>query len=271
MKFLCDILILEMTNIQSALKNKKALIPYITAGDPNLKTTEKLIFKLEEAGADVIELGIPFSDPLADGPIIQASHLRSLKRKTSLKDVFALVARVRRKTQIPLLFMLSVNLIYQFGVAEFILQAKKVGLNGILVPDLPLEEEQRKEFSAVDKSGLDVIYLIAPNTPEDRIEKICDRALGFIYLVSLTGVTGVRKALSDTVKVSVEKIKKYTGLPVCVGFGISNPDQARAAAKVADGVIVGSAIVKLLTSNGKQGVAKVLSFVKDLRKAIDAA
>lgn len=278
-----------MAKLESLFANRKILIPYITAGDPNLKITEKLIYKLEEAGADIIELGIPFSDPLADGPVIQASHFRSLKKKTTLKDVFALVKRVREETDIPLLFMLSVNLVLSFGVKEFVAQAVRVGLNGVVIPDLPPEEELAKDFKALEESDLDVIYLVAPNTPENRIKAIAERAQGFIYLVSLTGVTGVRRSLSDTVKASIASLKKHTSLPVCVGFGISSPEQAKQVAKLSNGVIVGSAIVKLLApdkerrgtipgilerlfaAESKKKIAEVSAFVKSLRDALDAA
>ena len=278
-----------MAKLEGLFANKKILIPYITAGDPNLKVTEKLIYKLEDAGADIIELGIPFSDPLADGPIIQASHFRSLKKKTALKDVFALVKRVRVETDVPLLFMLSVNLILGFGVKEFVAQAERVGLNGVVIPDLPPEEELSKDFKALDESDLDIIYLVAPNTPENRIKSIAARAKGFIYLVSITGVTGIRKSLSETVKDSIALIKKHTNLPICVGFGISNPKQAKQVAKISNGVIVGSAIVKLLepsapncndkpslmerlfAAESKKKIAKVKAFVKSLRDALDAA
>ncbi|MBU0687819.1 MAG: tryptophan synthase subunit alpha [Candidatus Margulisbacteria bacterium] len=252
---------------------RKALIPYITAGDPDLATTEKLIYELEKAGADVIELGIPFSDPLADGPVIQESHFRALKKKTSLADVFRLVAKVRRKSKIPIIFMLSVNLVYKYGVNKFIERAGEDGVHGVVIPDLPPEEEASEKFKILKESDLDTILLVAPNTPEERVEKICEQSSGFIYLVSLTGVTGVRKALSDTISASVKKIKKHTGLPVYVGFGISTPAQAKQAATVSDGVIVGSAIVKILAEEKSKSaaVSKVAKFVKSLRKAIDAA
>ncbi|MFA4858256.1 MAG: tryptophan synthase subunit alpha [Candidatus Margulisiibacteriota bacterium] len=248
-------------------KNKKLLIPYITAGDPSLAATEKLVYAFEKAGADIIELGIPFSDPLADGPIIQASHQRALKNKVTLKAVIKLVAKLRKKSRVPLVFMLSVNLIYRYGVAKFVADAQRVGLNGLVIPDLPPEERTRPEFVALQNSKLNLIALVAPNTPEKRIQKIAAQASGFIYLIAVAGVTGVRAKFSQFVAPQVKIIRKYTKLPVCIGFGISNPAQAKAAAQLADGVIVGSAIVKLLETN--KSFSKVAGLVRSLRQAID--
>jgi tryptophan synthase alpha chain len=252
----------------------KLLIPYITVGDPSLADTEKLIYQFEKAGADLVELGIPFSDSLADGPTILASHQRALENGISLKKALALVKKVRHKTNLPLAFMLSVNLIYKFGVENFIAAATRAGLNGVIVPDLPPEEERSDDFKQFEESDLDVIYLVAPNTPEERIKYICDQGLGFIYLVSVAGVTGERENLSGSLKSLVRIIKKYTALPVCIGFGISSPKQARAAAKMADGVIVGSAVVRLLEEQGSRGgrgqkLARATRLVESLRKAID--
>jgi tryptophan synthase alpha chain len=248
-------------------KKGKLLIPYITAGDPTLAATEKLVYAFEKAGADIIELGIPFSDPLADGPVIQASHQRALKHKVSLKNIIKLAAKIRKKSRIPLVFMSSVNLIYRYGVAKFAADAKKAGVSGLVIPDLSLEERLRPEFAALETSGLDQIALVAPNTPENRVKEIAAHASGFIYLISVAGVTGVRSALSQYIEPQVKIIRKYTKLPICVGFGISNPAQARAAANLADGVIVGSAIVKLLAA--KKNFSQIAGFVRSLRRAID--
>lgn len=245
-----------MSRISEAFKNRKALITYITAGDPNLGTTEKLVYALEKAGADIIELGVPFSDPLADGMVIQASHLRALK--TSLADVLKLVKKIRKKTQIPIVLMLSDNLVVKYGEERFFADAEKVGVDGVIVPDLPVGE------SAATCHGMSVrkIFMIAPTTTDERIKMIAEASSGFIYLVSLAGITGKRKKLSAGLSGLVEKIRKYTDKPIAIGFGISNPKQAAEAAKIADGVIVGSAIVG-------QPLSKVEKIVKSLRHAID--
>ncbi|OGC03353.1 tryptophan synthase subunit alpha [candidate division WOR-1 bacterium RIFOXYA12_FULL_43_27] len=243
-----------MSKLSEAFKNKKALITYITAGDPNLGTTEKLVYALEKAGADIVELGIPFSDSLADGPVIQASHLRALK--TSLNDVFKLVKKLRKRTRIPIVLMLADNLVVKYGSEKFYLDAEKVGVDGVIIPDLPPDQGVGAGI------GVDKILLIAPTTTEERIKMIAEQSSGFIYLVSLAGITGKRKNLSAGLPELVQKIRKYTDKPIAIGFGISNPKQAAAAAKIADGVIVGSAIVG-------QPLPKVEKFVKSLRHAID--
>jgi len=251
-----------MSKITDAFQGRKVLITFITAGDPSLAVTEKLIYQLEKAGADVIELGIPFSDPLADGPVIQASHLRALKNDVSLADVFKLVSKVRKKTQIPICFMLSYNLVLKYGVEKFYQQAEKVGVDGVIIPDLPPEEAQGL------RSEVDTIFLVAPTSTDQRIKLIAEKSSGFIYLISVTGITGKRKELAEDLPSLVSRVKQYSNLPVAIGFGISKPAQARSAAKIADGVIVGSAIVDLI---GKKKIKQVSKFVQLLRKAIDAA
>jgi len=249
-----------MSNLSKTLLNKKALITYITAGDPSLAATEKLVYQLEAAGADVVELGIPFSDPLADGPVIQASHKRALK--TKLADVFKLVKTVRKKTQIPICFMLSYNLVYQFGVEKFYLEAEKVGVDGVIIPDLPPEE------ASLDLAlSTSHIFLVAPTSTEKRMKLIAEKSSGFIYLISSTGITGKRANFADNLKDIVQKIKQFTNLPVMVGFGVSEPAQAKEISKITDGVIVGSAIVDLIA---KKKMPAVIKLVKSLRKAIDA-
>jgi tryptophan synthase alpha chain len=252
-----------MERIADAFKKHKTLITFITAGDPSLTTTEKLVYDLEKAGADIIELGIPFSDPLADGPVIQASHQRALKNDVSLADVFKLVAKIRRKSQIPLCFMLSYNLILKYGLDRFYAQCAKVGVDGAIIPDLPPEE------SIVDRrsSNVDNIFLISPTSTDQRLKLIAGKSSGFIYLVSVAGITGKRQTLAGNLESLITRIKKYSQLPVAIGFGISTPVQAAAAASLADGVIVGSAIVDLIA---RKKYAAVGRFVASLRKAIDA-
>lgn len=264
-----------MSRLSEAFKDKKALIAYITAGDPSLKITEKLVYDLEKAGADVVELGIPFSDPLADGAIIQASHIRGLKSKTTLSNVFSMVKNVRKKSQIPLVFMLAYNLVEQYGAERFYADCEKFEVDGVIIPDLPPEEIMSNEErvtsleNRVTRFPLPVsrIFLIALTTKDERIKKIADASSGFVYAVSALGVTGKRASLSDEVSSLVNKIKKYTDKPVAVGFGISDPKQAAEASKSADGVIVGSAIVDLI---GNKKYKEAIKLVSNMRKAIDA-
>jgi tryptophan synthase alpha chain len=245
-----------MSNLSKAFSKRKALITYITAGDPNLATTERLIYELEKAGADIIELGIPFSDPLADGPVIQASHQRALKKNVSLADVFKLVKKVRKKTQIPIAFMLSYNLAAQYGPKKFHEDMEKYGVDESIVPDLPPDEASYKG-----------VYLVAPTSTDERIRLAAEKSSGFIYLISVTGITGKREKIEEDLKGLVSRIRKYSKLPVAVGFGISKPTQAAQVAKIADGVIVGSAIVDLIAKKNLKAVSK---FVSSLRRAIDA-
>ena len=253
-----------MSRISDVFQKRKALIIFITAGDPSLSTTEKLIYQLEKSGADIIELGIPFSDPLADGPVIQASHQRALKKDVSLADVFKLVAKVRKKTQIPICFMLSYNLVFNYGVEKFYEQAGKVGLDGVIVPDLPPEE-----FGvASSEFGVDTVFLLAPTSTDERMKLAAEKSSGFLYLISVTGITGKRASLAGDLQTLTKRVKGYSKLPVAVGFGISKPAQAAEVAKIADGVIVGSAIVDLIA---KKKIPAVSKFVASLRKAIDAS
>lgn len=253
-----------MSNLAEVFKKRKALITYVTAGDPSIFVTEKLVYQLEKAGADIIELGIPFSDPLADGPVIQASHQRALKNDVSLAEVFKLVGKVRKKTQIPICFMLSYNLVVQYGIEKFYLDAEKFGVDGVIVPDLPPEESSH----VPPPTSLDIIFLVAPTSTDERIKIAAEKSSGFIYLVSVTGITGKRKELSQDLSTLVGRVKKYSDLPVAIGFGISKPAQAAEVTKIADGVIVGSAIVDLIA---KKKIGQVSKFVASLRKSIDAA
>jgi tryptophan synthase alpha chain len=249
------------------LKNarKKAFIAFITAGYPSLSVTEKLILEFDRIGVDIIELGVPFSDPLADGPVIQEASQAALKKNVHLADILALVEKVRRFTDTPICLMTYFNPIFCFGEVSFIKKAKECGVDGVIIPDLPADEGASFIKSA-NESGIDVICFIAPTSSEERIKFICGVARGFIYYVSITGVTGVRKSLSDDLKANIKLIKKYTGKPVCVGFGVSGPAQVKEVCKIADGVIVGSAIVKKIKENiGRQDLIKTVgNFVSSL-------
>ncbi len=251
-------------------KNETALIPYIMAGDPDLATTKTLILEMEKAGCDIIEIGAPFSDPLADGPTIQKAAIRSLKNHTSVADVLGLVAEVRKESKIPLILMTYYNLIFKYGEEKFVNDAVAAGLDGVILPDLP-PEEAGTFIPLAKKAGLDTIFLLAPTSTEDRIKVVCKVSQGFVYYVSLTGVTGARTDVQHSVKDSLEKIKAVTDKPVSVGFGISTPDQAaQMAAWGADGVIVGSALVKVIEEHGgsPELVSRAAAFVKALKQGV---
>jgi len=245
---------------------QKAFIAYITAGDPSLDVTEDIVLALESSGVDMIELGIPFSDPLADGPTIQAASYRALKAGASLKKIFKVVERLRKLTEIPIVFMTYYNPVMKYGVQSFFKSCVSCGVDGVIVPDLPCEEAG--ELMALGKRHkIATIFLASPTSTKDRIRKIVKVSTGFIYYVSLTGVTGTRVKLPPEVVSNVRGIKKLTDKPVAVGFGISDAAQARMIAKVADGVIVGSAIVKIIGKKNKL-IPKVSNFAGRLARAI---
>lgn len=226
-----------------AEKGEKAFIPFLTAGDPTLEDTKRLVYRLKEAGADIIELGIPYSDPLADGPTIQSASLRSLAQGVRLPDVFALVRQLRQEGfDLPLVLFTYINPVLQWGIERFFQTAAEAGADGAILPDLPVEEAEEANRAA-KASGVALIPLVAP-TSSSRIEKICKQAQGFVYCVSSLGVTGVRSAFSDELPAFVAEVRRHTSLPVAVGFGVGTPEQAAEIGRMADGVIVGSAIVK---------------------------
>ena len=250
--------------------NKKAFMPYICAGDPTLDLSRKLLLTLEKAGADLIEFGIPFSDPIADGPIIQKASERSLCNGTSVDQVLNLVLNLRNETDIPITLMGYYNPIFQMGVDTFCERAMNVGVDGIIIPDLPPEEAEPL-LEAVSGCDLATIFLVAPTSTYKRIVKIAELSKGFIYCVSVTGVTGVRDVISVEVRSMVAEIRKHTEKPICVGFGVSTPDQAQQLAQIADGVIVGSAIVKIIEENLDDELAMLLNverFAEGLSKGV---
>lgn len=263
-----------MTRIDKKFKElkrlrKKAFITYITAGDPDLAATEKLVPLLEKSGVDIIELGIPFSDPLADGPTIQAASQRALKNKVNLKKVFAMVSRLRKETLIPIAFMTYYNPVLKYGLERFTRDCRANGVDGVIVPDLP-HEEAKGLIRFAKRYGIANINLIAPTSTRQRVKEIVKSSTGFIYYVSLTGVTGARKKLPSEVTSKVKLITSMTKKPVCVGFGVSTPQQARAMAKISDGVIVGSAIVKIIGEK-RDLFKRVSGFSKRLAEAIHNA
>ena len=229
-------------------EGKKAFIPFITAGDPSLEDTIAIVAKLEAAGADIIELGVPFSDPVADGPSIQRSSLRSLSNNVSLRDVIDTVAKIRTQTQIPIAFLTYYNIIFKYGVEKFVKDAVEAGVDGAVVANLP-PEEASDLIAAAREHDFASIFLVAPTSTPERVKIVSEACTGFVYCVSLTGVTGARSAISDMLAPTLERIKEHTDKPVAVGFGVSTPDQAREVAKMADGVIVGSAIVNVIEAN----------------------
>lgn len=252
--------------ISRAFEKGKAFIPFITAGDPDLDTTEKMVYEMEKSGADIIELGIPFSDPTAEGPVIMEANNRALSNKVTTDDVFALVEKIRKNSEIPLVFMTYANVVFSYGTEKFAEKMAGCRMNGLILPDVPYEEKH--EFSDVMKEhGIDLISMIAP-TSEDRIQMIAREADGFIYLVSSLGVTGTRSEITTDIGAIVKKIRDVTDTPVAVGFGISDEDEAKKMASLSDGAIVGSAIVKLVAKYGKESIAPVGEFVRKMKKAV---
>lgn len=249
---------------------KKAFIPFITCGDPTLDVTEKAVLAMVDAGADLIELGIPFSDPTAEGPVIQEANLRALKNKVTTDDVFSLVERLRAKTDVPMVFMTYANVIFSYGIERFAHRAAEVGMDGLILPDVPHEE--KPEFSEpFAAEGLDLVSLIAP-TSHDRIREIASDAAGFVYVVSSLGVTGVRSKITTDIPAMVKLIREANpDIPCAVGFGISTPEQAADMASKSDGAIVGSAIIKILAKYGEDAVPYVHEYVKSMADAVHAA
>jgi len=255
-------------------RKKKALITYITAGDPDLEATIRIALELEQCGADIIELGIPFSDPLADGATIQAASARALNRGTTLKGILSAVEKIRRRSEVPLVLMGYLNPILALGAERFFARAGTVGVDGVIIPDLPAGEMTRISEES-RRRDIAPIFLVAPNTPEERTRMIGRESRGYIYCVSVKGVTGARTKLPRTIGSMVLRVKKFSALPVAVGFGISRPDQARWVCSPrgggADGVVVGSALIKVIEKcQGKSSLLPSLSqFVRTLRKSLD--
>ena len=246
-----------MTKIAEAFQNKKAFIGFLTAGDPSLECTEKFIIKMEEAGAALIEIGIPFSDPIAEGPVIQSANIRALSNPNgcTTDQVFEMVERVSKKVSVPLVFLTYLNPVFKYGYDRFFARCASAGISGIIVPDMPV------------KHGVDVISLIAP-TSKERIAKIAKSATGYIYIVSSMGVTGMRSEITTDLESIVRVVKENTSVPAAIGFGINTPEQAKKYAGIADGVIVGSAIVKIIEKYGENAAEPVYNYVKEMADAV---
>ena len=255
----------------AALKRdgKKGFIVYIGAGDPNLAATRELALAFDKVGVDVLELGVPFSDPLADGPVNQLAAQRGLESGTTPPKLLETIGAIRNQSQIPIVLYIYFNLIHRVGLEKFIADAAKAGVDGLLILDLPPEESDNYE-ALMKKAGLCHIYLVAPTTPEDRMELIVKRGSGFIYYISREGVTGMQSKVASNLASQVAKIRAHTNLPVAVGFGISNPTQAKLVAAEADGCVVGSSVVNQIAKHGKSPelVAKTGAFVKSLADAV---
>ena len=259
----------RIKNRLASLNGNKALVAFYTAGDPDMDASKEIFAVIEKNGADIVEIGVPFSDPLADGPTIQASSHRSLNNGTTLKKIIRMVADIRKTSELPVVLMTSFNPIFVYGQKEFVADAVKAGVDGVIIPDLPHEEAE--EFLAI-ADGLDMIFLLAPTSTPDRVQQIGKVSKGFIYYISLTGTTGTKESLSVGLEEKVTEIKNSVSLPVLVGFGISGPEQAAEAAKVSDGVILGSAIVKLIETNSNpvERDRKLGEFLTSIQKAINS-
>ena len=258
-----------MSKIKSAFENGKAFIPFITCGDPDLETTEKIVRASVENGADLIELGIPFSDPTAEGPVIQGANIRALAGGVTTDKIFELVRKLRKDISTPMVFMTYANVVFSYNAEKFISTCKEIGIDGLILPDLPFEEKD--EFLPIcDKYDVDLISLIAP-TSDKRIGMISKEAKGFIYVVSSLGVTGTRSAITTDVDSLISVVRENTDVPCAIGFGISTPEQASKMASISDGAIVGSAIIKIIEKYGKDAPKHVGEYVKSMKTAIIGA
>lgn len=258
-----------MSKTKQAFASGKAFIPFLTAGDPDLETTEQLILAMAEAGADLIEIGIPFSDPIAEGPVIQEADIRALAGGTTTDGIFEMVARVRTASQVPLALMTYMNPVYTYGVERFMTRCQEVGIDALIVPDVPYEEkaELAGECQAHD---VDLISMVAP-TSQERAKMIAAEAEGFLYCVSSLGVTGVRSELSTAIGELIAQVKQVKDIPCAIGFGIATPEQAQEMAAISDGAIVGSAVVRLIAEHGRESVPYVTEYVRQMKAAVRQA
>ncbi len=255
-----------MSKIKTTFENKKAFIAFITCGDPDLDTTAAAVRAAVKNGADLIELGIPFSDPTAEGPVIQGANIRALRGGVTTDKIFGLVRELRRDIQIPMVFMTYVNVVFSYGTERFASACQEAGIDGLILPDLPFEEKE--EFQPIfRKYGVDLISLIAP-TSENRIAMIAKEAEGFLYIVSSLGVTGTRNEIKTDLSSIIKTVRQNTTIPCAVGFGISTPEQANKMAEISDGAIVGSAIVKLLEKHGKNAPEYIGKYVRTMKDAM---
>ena len=255
-----------MNKISDAFNDGKAFIGFVTAGDPDLNTSKEILLSMSKGGCDLIEVGIPFSDPIAEGPVIQDANIRALKNNVTTDDVFALTKSVSQEVDTPMVFMTYLNVLFKYGYDKFLQKAKNSGICGVIIPDLPYEEKDELQ-SVAKKYGIEVVSLVAP-TSEDRIKMIASDAEGFIYTVSSMGVTGVRSEIKTDLESITKAIKEVTDVPVAIGFGINTPEQAKKYSHIADGVIVGSAIVKLVAEHKTDAPKYIYEYVKSMKDAI---
>ena len=258
-----------MSRVEQVFAKGKALIPFITAGDPDLKTTEQLILAMAKAGADLIELGIPFSDPVAEGPVIQLASERALQAGATTDKILALVSRVRKESDVPTAFMTYINPVFAYGIDRFMQDSREAGVDALIIPDLPFEERE-EIVPYCSQYGIELISMIAP-TSRERIRMIAREARGFVYCVSSLGVTGVREQISTEAENMVAMVKAVQDIPCAVGFGISSPEQAQQISQTADGVIVGSAIMQIVEQFGVESVSPVAAFVREMKQSIITA
>ncbi len=258
-----------MIKIGEAFQKGKAFIPFLTAGDPSLDKTAEFIVTMVEAGADLIEIGIPFSDPIAEGPVIQEADIRALSSGTTTDKVFEMVAEVRGKVSIPLVFMTYLNPVFHYGYEKFCTKCQEIGVSGLIIPDMPFEE--KRELTAVCESHeMELVSMIAP-TSESRIRQIASEARGFLYIVSSMGVTGVRNKITTDIGAMTAMVREASDVPCAIGFGISTPQQVADMARQADGVIVGSAIVKIIAKYGADAAPQIYDYVKSMKDAVMAS
>lgn len=258
-----------MSRIHQAFENKKAFIGFVTGGDPDLETTEKLVVAMEEAGADLIEIGIPFSDPIAEGVVIQEANIRTLSAGCTTDKLFDAVKRVRKKVTVPMVFLTYINPIYTYGKEKFMQRCAECGIDGLIIPDLPFEEKGEL-LDVCQTYGIDIISLVAP-TSHERIRMIAEKAQGFLYVVSSMGVTGVRSKIETDIEGMVKLVRESSDIPCAIGFGIATPEQAKAMASISDGAIVGSAIVKLVAQYGRESIGPVSDYVRSMKAAVKEA
>ncbi len=249
-------------------EGRKALVTFVTAGDPDLDTTEKLVLEMFDKGSDLVEIGVPFSDPIAEGGTIQRASLRALKNKTNLDQIFSMVSRLRDVTEKPILLMMYLNTVFRYGTERFFENCKRVQIDGVIIPDMPFEErDEVKEYA--EKTGVRSIYLVAP-TSKERVKMIAEESKGFLYIVSSLGVTGTRNEISTDFNDLLAPLKEGDYCPACIGFGISDGEQARKMVSYCDGCIIGSAIVNIVEKYGKDSIGPVGGFIESIREALDA-
>lgn len=254
-----------MSNIARTFEKGKAFIGFVTGGDPDIETSADFVMDMVRAGADLVEIGVPFSDPIAEGPVIQAANIRALKAGATLEKLFVMAESIRQKTAVPMAFLTYLNPVFRCGYSRFFRRCADAGVDGVIIPDLPFEE-QKEARPAAKAAGVDIISLIAP-TSEERAAGIARSAAGFLYMVSSMGVTGIRGGLSAGLTKRIARVRAVTTLPVAIGFGIHTPAQAEEAARIADGVIVGSAIVKIAAEHGKNAGPHIYRYVKEMKAA----